>query len=79
VLNTVRLKIDSRAGYQGARATEFIPVGDDRLVVGAYWIGDDGTPREPLIFHSVEVREGRISHIQDYRTKEGALRQRRRR
>jgi len=74
----VRSGITSRPGYQGARATEFIPVGDDRLVVGAYWIGDDGTQREPIIFHSVEVREGRIAHIQDYRTKESALRRRRR-
>jgi len=68
----------SRPGYYGVKATEFIPAGDDRLVVGAYWIGDDGTQREPFIFQSVEVREGRIAHIQDYRTKEGALWQRRR-
>jgi hypothetical protein len=78
VLNSVRSQLASRTGYQGARATEFIPTGEDRLVVGVYWIADGGSQRDPLVFHSVQVREGRIAHIQDYRTREGAFRQRRR-
>jgi hypothetical protein len=51
-------------------------VGQDSLVVGIHWIDADGTRREPLVYQSVHVRAGRIAHIQDHRTRPGALRDR---
>lgn len=47
------------------------------MIVGIHWIADDGTEGEPLLFQSVSVRDGRISHIQDHDTKKRALQQRR--
>jgi len=64
-------------GSGGVRATEFIPVGDDRLVVGVHWIAGDGSPAEPLVFHRVDVRDGRIAHIQAFAERHRALGRRR--
>jgi hypothetical protein len=43
------------------------------LVVGIYWVAEDGSRGEPLVFENVTARDGRIAHIQDYRWKEQAL------
>jgi hypothetical protein len=72
----LRQEFEQRPGYQGVRAVEFIPAGDDRIVVGVYWIRADGTQGEPVVFQSVRVRDGRIAHIQDYQEKKRALRKR---
>lgn len=62
-----------RPGYRGARADEFVEAGERAVVVGIYWIGDDGSRAEPFVFQLVAVEDGRIAHIQDHRRKERAL------
>lgn len=41
--------------------------------MGIYWIGRDGTRSEPFVFQLVATSDGQITHIQDYRRKEEAL------
>ena len=65
--------VRGRRAYDGGRADEFIEAADDVLVVGIYWIAEDGSRREPLVFQNVTLRDGHIAHIQDYRRKEQAL------
>lgn len=62
-----------RPGYRGTRADEFVEAGERALVVGIYWIGNDGSRAELFVFQLVTVEDGRIAHIQDYRRKERAL------
>ena len=62
-----------RPGYQGIRADEFIQAGEEALLVGIYWMANDGSRRNPFIFQLVTVDDGRIAHIQDYRRKQQAL------
>ena len=45
-------------------------------MVGIHWIGDDGSEREPLLYQTIWVRDGRIAHMQDFRHKADALRRR---
>ena len=42
-------------------------------VVGVYWIDDAGERADPLLFQLVAMRDGQIVHMQDYRTRERAL------
>jgi hypothetical protein len=72
----LRHEFEQRPGYQGVGASEFIPVGDDRIVVGVYWLRDDGSQGEPVVFQSVRVRNGRIHEIHDYQDRDRALRKR---
>jgi ketosteroid isomerase-like protein len=76
VLEGLRREFEQRPGHQGVRATEFIPVGDDRIVVGVYWVRDDCSQGEPAAFQTVRVRDGRIHEIHDYHDKNQALRKR---
>jgi hypothetical protein len=62
-----------RPGYRGARADEFVEAGPGTVVVGVYWIDDAGQRREPLLFQLVTMRDGQVTHIQDYRKRERAL------
>lgn len=63
-----------RPGYKGVRADEFIEAGDDALVVGVYWIANDGSRADPFVFQLVTVSDGQIARVQDYRRKEQAAR-----
>lgn len=63
-----------RPGYAGARALEFVEAGERSLVVGVYWVAEDGGPREPLLFQHVTVEADRIVGIRDYRRERRALR-----
>jgi hypothetical protein len=76
IFEGLRHEFEQRPGHQGVRATEFIPLGDDRIVVGVYWIREDGSQGEPAAFQSVRVRNGHIHSIHDYHDKQKALRER---
>jgi hypothetical protein len=66
-------EFEQRPGYHGVRVSEFIPVGDDGIVVGVSWLRDDGSQGEPVVFQSVRDRNGRIHTIHDYQDKDKAL------
>ena len=61
-----------RPGYRGLRAEAFVP-GERATVVGVYWISNEGERREPVVFQVVEMRNGKIAQIQDYRKRASAL------
>jgi hypothetical protein len=62
-----------RPGYSGARADEYIRVGQHSVVIGVYWLGEDGRRREPLAFQAVTLCREHIDQIRDFTRRDRAM------
>jgi hypothetical protein len=65
--------MQTRPGYQGLRADEFVEVRPGVVVVVVYWMDEDGARAEAALFQVARTSDGHIVRLNDYRSRERAL------
>jgi hypothetical protein len=70
--------MQTRPEYQSLRADEFVEVRPGVVVVGVYWIDEGGARAEPALFQVARTSDGHIVRLNDYRSRERALKAARR-